>query len=241
MPTAAGYGAPGYAGSPAVPGTAAPYRELPPLPRPRPADPMSDKSSRRLTWVATLVTPIAIVSLVVWQVIRAQDLQTPGTATDGTPTGSSSVHLLLDATPALEDIAGLSGGAPRVRKVTLHDTTATVEAQVPGQAALDSYYWSDGEMATPDPVTMTDGERESLEGAVFDPSVIDPAVIPVVAEHMLETCPGDGLEVSHVIVQRSTSHDPQNRPLLIVYASNVRGDGGYIAYTLDGTLVSNYC
>jgi len=225
----------------AAAGTAAPYRELPPLPRPRPADPMSDKSSRRLTWVATLVTPLAIVALVVWQVIRAQDLQTPGTATDGTPTGSSSVHLLVDATPALEDIAGLSGGAPQVRTVTLHDATATVEAQVPGQAALDSYYWSDGELATPDPVTMSDGERGSLEGKLFDPSVIDPAVIPVVAEHMLQTCPGDGLEVSHVIVQRSASHDPQNRPLLIVYASNVRGDGGYIAYTLDGTLVSNYC
>jgi hypothetical protein len=193
-------------------------------------------------WLATLVTPIALVSLIVWQVIRAQDLQTPGTTTDGTsPTGSSSVHLLVDATPALEDVAGLSGGAPRVRTVTLHDDTATVEAQVPGQAALDSYFWRDGEMATPDPVTMSDDERESLEGDLFDPSVIDPAVIPVVTGHMLQTCPGDGLEVSHVMVERSITHDPQNRPLLIVYASNVRGDGGYIAYTLDGTLVSNYC
>jgi hypothetical protein len=125
--------------------------------------------------------------------------------------------------------------------VTLHHDTASVEAQVPGQTALDTYHWSDGDLGTPDAVTLSDGERAGLEGALFDPSVIDPTVIPRVAEHMLQTCPGDGLDVTHVIVQRSTSHDPQNRPLLIVYASSARDDGGFIAYTLDGTLVSNYC
>ena len=58
---------------------------------------------------------------------------------------------------------------------------------------------------------------------------------------MLANCPGDGLELTHVIIERLLTPDDQ-RVLILVYASNpVRGGGGYISFTLDGTMVRNAC
>jgi hypothetical protein len=45
-----------------------------------------------------------------------------------------------------------------------------------------------------------------------------------------------------VIIERDFMPDEQNRVLMLVYASNrVRGGGGYISFTLDGTMVRNMC
>jgi hypothetical protein len=94
----------------------------------------------------------------------------------------------------------------------------------------------------PEPQQLLDMETDELETKLFDLSEIDPAVIPVAAQQMLENCPGDGLELTHVIIERDLVFDDRHRVLMLIYASNpVRGGGGYISFTLDGTLVENLC
>ena len=79
-------------------------------------------------------------------------------------------------------------------------------------------------------------------GVLFDLSEVDPAVVGAAAQQMLANCPGDGLELTHVIIERDLLPDEQNRVLMLVYASNpVRGGGGYISFTLDGNMVRNVC
>jgi hypothetical protein len=93
-------------------------------------------------------------------------------------------------------------------------------------------------MTGPEPVIEVAAEQL---GEPFDPSEINPGVVPVVAQGMLQTCPADGLELSQVIIERNTTYDPGNQPVLEVYADNERGEGGYIVYALDGTPLANYC
>jgi hypothetical protein len=64
----------------------------------------------------------------------------------------------------------------------------------------------------------------------------------VTAQAMLQTCTGDGFELTQVLIQREVHLDEQGRTLMLIYADNPdRGGGGYIAYTLDGTVVRNVC
>jgi len=218
------------------------YRELPPLPgqRPRHPDLTSDRSTRRLQWVATLVTPLAIVGLIAYQVLRNQDLP-GGLATDETSGSESSVNLLEDPTPALEALAGVYEGPPQVRELVLNPDLATMDVQVPdGSGHVDEYLWhADGTIGDPEPV---DEAIAALHGEPFALAEIDPAILPITAQNMLQNCPGDGLALTHVVIQRDTNLDPQGRTLMLIYASNPeRGDGGYIAYTLDGTFVADHC
>jgi actin-like ATPase involved in cell morphogenesis len=235
---------PGSGSAPIPAGAPVAYRELPPLPtlsRSR-SDLAADRSSRRLQWVATLVTPLAIVGLIVYQVIRAQDLPAGLTTDDASESGpESSVNLLEDPTPALDALAGVYEGPPQVRELVLNPTLATMDTQVPdGSGHVDQYLWhADGSIDGPEPVNEAIAQNQ---GEPFTIAEIDPAVLPITTQNMLQNCPGDGLELTHVVIERAPSLDSQNRPLMLVYAENPdRGGGGYIAYTLDGSVVANYC
>ena len=57
---------------------------------------------------------------------------------------------------------------------------------------------------------------------------------------MLQNCPGEGLELTHVIVESDLVE--QQGAAILVYAEHPeRGGGGYISYTLDGTPIANHC
>ena len=255
---------------PARPATGPPVRDapqtrpLPPLPPPRPGGDI-DASSRRILVIASLATPIVLAVFLLLTVFqdRSPDEGTtltganPGStqpvdsASDGGPTtaatpGSTSpgpVNLLADASPALNGFGTIYETTPRVRRLVVHPDFATVEVQVPTEPTyVDEYTWDDGEVAGPEPLQLLDMETEELESSLFDLSEIDPAVMAAATQQMLANCPGDGLELTHVIIERDLTFDDQQRVLMLIYASNpVRGGGGYISFTLDGTMVRNVC
>ena len=85
-------------------------------------------------------------------------------------------------------------------------------------------------------------EVEELEAKLFDLAEINPAVIPAVTQQTLQTCVGEGIELTHVIIERDLVFDDQHRVLMSVYASHPeRGGGGYLEFALDGTLVESHC
>lgn len=245
---------------------APPHRPLPPLPPPRPGGDI-DASSRRILVGAALATPIVLAVFLLVTVFqdRSPDEGTtltgnsPGTTqtadrtTEGGPTttttvtdgGTSSgpVDLLADASPALNGFASIYETTPRVRRLVVHPDFATVEVQVPTEPIyVDEYTWDDGEVTAPEPLQLLDMETEELEASLFDLSEVDPAVMAAASQQMLANCPGDDLELTHVIIERDLTFDDQHRVLMLVYASNpVRGGGGYISFTLDGTMVRNVC
>jgi hypothetical protein len=242
-----------------------PYRPLPPLAPPRPPVEM-DSSSRRIVLLASLATPVVLVLVVVLTVLQGRDAP-PGTSTGGTvatltpgaggPSGQpgttaedapgtafpGSVDFLSDPAPALDAFAGIYETTPRVRRLVLHPDLATIDVQVPGEPTyVDQYTVRDGQVSGPAPQQLLDMEVEALESELFDLTEVDPAVIPGTLQQTLQSCPGDGLELSQMIVEREHALDEQGRVLMLVYASHpVRGGGGYIAYTLDGTPLANHC
>jgi len=238
-------------------------RPLPPLPPPRPGGDI-DASSRRILVIASLATPIVLAVFLLLTVFqdRSPDEGTtltgasPGStqpvdsASDGGPTtavtpGSTSpgpVNLLADASPALNGFGTIYETVPRVRRLVVHPDFATVEVQVPTEPTyVDEYTWDDGEVSGPEQLQLLDTETEELESSLFDLSEIDAAVMAAATQQMLANCPGDGLELTHVIIERGFVSDDE-RVLMLIYASNpVRGGGGYISFTLDGTMVRNVC
>jgi len=245
----------------AVADAAPPYRPLPPLAPPRPPVEM-DSSSRRIVLLASLATPVVLVLVVVLTALHGRDDPT-GTSTAGTvapltpdaggpaeqpgPTAEDApgpaVNLLSDPAPALDAFAGIYETTPRVRRLVLHEDLATIDVQVPGEPTyVDQYTVRDGQVSGPAPQQLLEMEVEALESELFDLSEVDAAVIPGTLQQMLQSCPGDGLELSQMIVEREPALDEQGRVLMLVYASHpVRGGGGYIAYTLDGTPIANHC
>jgi hypothetical protein len=178
---------------------------------------------------------------------RADDRATEGaptttTAVPDTSTSSGPVDLLADASPALGGFATIYETTPRVRRMVLYPDYAIVEVQVPAEPTyVDEYTWDHGEVTGPEPLQLLDMETEELESKLFDLSEVDPGVIAAASQQMLANCPGDGIELTHVIIERGFVSDDQ-RVLMLVYASNpVRGGGGYISFTLDGTMVRNMC
>jgi hypothetical protein len=255
---------------PARPATGPPVRDapqtrpLPPLPPPRPGGDI-DASSRRILVIASLATPIVLAVFLLLTVFqdRSPDdgttltgaspgsTQTVDSANDGGPTTVAAdtttspgpVNLLADASPALNGFGTIYETTPRVRRLVVHPDFATVEVQVPTEPIyVDEYTWDDGEVSGPEQLQLLDTETEELESSLFDLSEIDAAVMAAATQQMLANCPGDGLELTHVIIERDLVFDDQQRVLMLVYASNpVRGGGGYISFTLDGTMVRNVC
>ena len=256
----------GPAGPPPPVHDALQHRPLPPLP---PSGPQGDidASSRRILVIAALATPIVLAVFLLVAVFQDRSPgagttltdDSPGTtptvdrAGEGEPTtttavtdGSTStgpVDLLADASPALGGFAAIHETTPRVRSLVLYPDSATVEVQVPTEPTyVDEYRWSEGDVTGPEPLQLLDMETEELERKLFDLSEVDPAVVAAAAQQMLANCPGDGLELTHVIIERDLLPDEQNRVLMLVYASNpVRGGGGYISFSLDGAMVRNAC
>jgi molecular chaperone DnaK len=247
----------------AIPAAAPPYRPLPPLAPPRPPVEM-DRSSRRILLLASLATPVVLVLIVVLTAIQGREAPS-GTSTDGTVTPLSpgggatteqpgpttedasgtagGVDFLSDPAPVLDAFGGIYETTPRVRKLVVHPDLATIDVQVPGQPTyVDQYEVREGQVSGPAPQQLLDMEVEDLEAELFDLSEVDAAVIPATAQQMLQSCAGDGFELTHMIVEREPALDEQGRVLMLIYASHpVRGGGGYIAYTLDGAPVANHC
>jgi molecular chaperone DnaK len=251
------------AGPPAPVRDAPEIRPLPPLPPPGPS---VDASSRRILVIASLLTPVVLFAFLLVSLFQDRSpgdgatltgdntgsTQTVDPTTDGglttttavpdTSTSTGPVDLLADASPALDAFATIYDTPPRVRELVLYPDDATVEVQVPTEPTyVDEYRW-DGGLTGPEPVQLIGSETEELEGKLFDLPELDPAVIAAATQHMLANCPGDGLELTHVIIERDFMAVDQGRVLMLVYASNpARGGGGYISYTLDGTMVRNLC
>ena len=76
---------------------------------------------------------------------------------------------------------------------------------------------------------------------LFDVTTVDPAVIPGAVQDAAAKCPGEGMELSHVIVHNFAGVDPQ--VYIYVYRSvpDRTGTGGYVTYALDGTFVEDSC
>ena len=221
-----------------------------------------DSSSRRIVLLASLATPVVLVLVVVLTVLQGRDDPT-GTSTGGTvapltpdaggpgeqpgltaeDAPGTAVNLLSDPASALDAFAGIYETTPRVRRLVLHEDLATIDVQVPGEPTyVDQYTVRDGQVSGPAPQQLLEMEVEALESELFDLSEVDATVIPGTLQQMLQSCPGDGLELSQMIVEREPALDEQGRVLMLVYASHpVRGGGGYIAYTLDGTPIANHC
>jgi actin-like ATPase involved in cell morphogenesis len=240
-----------------------PYHPLPPLAPPRPPVEM-DRSGRRILLLASLATPVVLVLIVVLTVIQGRDAPsgtstdrtvTPPSPGDGAPTEqpgptteeasgtAGGVDFVSDPAPVLAAFGGIYETTPRVRELVLHPDLATIDVQVPGEPTyVDQYEVRAGRVSGPAPQQLLDMEVEDLEAELFDLSEVDAAVIPTAAQQMLESCPGDGFELTHVIIGREPALDELGRVLMLIYASHpVRGGGGYIAYTLDGAPVANHC
>ena len=123
----------------------------------------------------------------------------------------------------------------------LYPDYAIAEVQVPDQPTfVDRYTWREDGVDAPDPVSLIDSEVDELESMLFDLAEVDPAVVAGLVPPTLERCAGEGVVLSHVIVDRNFSDAGEVR--IRVYASHPeRGGGGYVAYGLDGTELDNYC
>jgi actin-like ATPase involved in cell morphogenesis len=251
-----------------VPGPA-PFRSLPPLPPPRPPHADADPQSRRMLLVASLATPVVLLLVIVLVVLQGRRTPTgdattgstagtrtttsPGggggdggqaTATTAGDSGLAQLSLLAtDPSPALDGFATIYETPPRVRRIVLYTDFAVAEVQVPDEPTyVDEYQWRDGQVTGPEPLQLMEIDVDELESKLFDLPEVDPSVIPAAGQQTLQACAGEGLELTHVIIERDLVFDDQHRVLLNVYASHPeRGGGGYISYALDGTPVADHC
>jgi actin-like ATPase involved in cell morphogenesis len=159
------------------------------------------------------------------------------------PPGSNL--LTGDASPAIDAFEAVQDGPANVYGLTLYPDYASADLQVPGEPThVDSYMWRDGQVTGGDPAIAVLYEGDVLVASMFPLSDIDPTVIPGLVDRMLQECGEqvDGLELTHVIIQRETDFTEQPQPVqILVYASNEYSEGGYYAFGLDGTFVSDYC
>jgi hypothetical protein len=78
-------------------------------------------------------------------------------------------------------------------------------------------------------------EVEELPDKLFDLSEIDHTKLPGMTEQAVAQFQGDGMEATHIIIDRFLPFD--TRVLVRVYVDNERGEGGYVQFTPDGGLV----
>jgi hypothetical protein len=158
----------------------------------------------------------------------------PSTAPAGEPD-----LLRGDATQAFGAFADIYEGAPvKVLEILVYPDWAYVDVQVPDEPThVDEYTWRGGDgVSGPEPQQMLDMEIEELPDKLFDLSEIDPSKFPAMTEQALAQFPEEGMEVTHVIIDRFLPFD--TRVLARVYVSHPdRGGGGYVEFTPDGGFV----
>jgi actin-like ATPase involved in cell morphogenesis len=168
---------------------------------------------------------------------------TAATASTTTTTVPPAVNLITeDASPALDGLEGVEEGPANVYRLVLYPDYASADLQVPGEPThIDGWMWREGQVTGGEPAVAVMYEDDMLVASLFPLSEIDSAVIPGIVERTLQEC-GEGLALSHVIIERATDFTEQPQPVqILVYADNDYGDGGYFSFTLDGTLIDNYC
>jgi hypothetical protein len=163
----------------------------------------------------------------------------PGsTTTTVAPEGPRDL-LRTDATQPFAAFAKIYDGQPvKVNEILVYEDRATIEVQVPAEPThLDEYVWHGGTgVSGPEPVDLLSMEVDELPQKVFDLSELDATKLPAMASQGLAQFPEEGMEVTHVIIDRFLPFD--NRVLVRVYVSHPeRGGGGYVEFTPDGGLV----
>jgi len=144
-----------------------------------------------------------------------------------------------DATQAFGAFADIYEGAPvKVLEILVYPDWAYVDVQVPDEPThVDEYTWRGGDgVSGPEPQQMLDMEIEELPDKLFDLGEIDPTRFPGMTEQARAQFPDEGMEVTHVIVDRFLPFD--TRVLVRVYVDHPeRGGGGYVEFTPDGGFV----
>ncbi|HEY8545832.1 MAG TPA: hypothetical protein VIL36_12320 [Acidimicrobiales bacterium] len=163
---------------------------------------------------------------------------TASTAPPATAPAGPTDLLRSDATPAFGAFAGIYDGAPvKVVEIALYTDYAFIDVQVPNEPThVDEYQWRGGDgVSGPEPQSLLDMEVEELPEKIFDLSEIDPAKLPSMTEQALAQFPQEGMEVTHVLIDRFLPFD--TRVIVRVYVDNERGEGGYVQFTPDGGFV----
>lgn len=170
-------------------------------------------------------------------VTEGEGSETPTSAPTTVPAGP--VDLREDATKPFAAFAQIFDGNPvRVKEIVLYEDWANIDVQVPDQPTyLDEYVWRGGDgVSGPEPQDLMGTEPEELEDYLFDLSELDPTKIPAMVDQGLAQFPEEGMEVTHVIIDRFLPFD--TRVLIRVYVSHPeRGGGGYVEFTPDGGFV----
>jgi hypothetical protein len=166
--------------------------------------------------------------------------ETPTTGETPTTAPAAPRDLLrTDARKPFEAFAKMYGGQPvKVNEILVYEDWAQIQVQVPGEPThLDEYAWRGGDgVSGPEPVDLLSMEVDELPQKLFDLSELDASKLPAMTAQGLAQFPEDGMEVTHVIIDRFLPFD--TRVLVRVYVSDPeRGGGGYVEFTPDGGLV----
>lgn len=185
------------------------------------------------------------------------DAESPGTTAEGSSEGDGEgegeglasttpttepagpVDLLrTDATPAFGAFAQVYDGNPvKVLEISLYTDYAFIDVQVPDQPTyIDEYQWRGGDgVSGPEPDAIG-SNSDDLPEALFDLTELDASKIPGMTAEALAQYPQEGMEITHVIIDRFLPFD--TRVLVRVYVDNPdRGGGGYVTFTPDGGFV----
>jgi hypothetical protein len=167
------------------------------------------------------------------------DGETAATTVPATaPVGEPDL-LFGDSSQAFGAFGTIYDGNPvPVLEMVLYPDWGYVEVGVPDQPTyVDEYQWRGGDgVSGPEPATAVTVDEDELPEHLFDLGEIDPSKLPGMSEQGLAQFPQEGMEVTHVIINRFLPFD--TRVLVRVYVSHPdRGGGGYVSFTPDGGLV----
>ncbi|MCJ7670611.1 MAG: hypothetical protein MUP67_01015 [Acidimicrobiia bacterium] len=171
------------------------------------------------------------------------------TTTSGTTDSTSAIpnDLLHDrgrAATAIEGIEGAVGATPaRVTEVDVYPEYLITEVQDPAiPDHIDRYEWRDGEVPTPEPVSLS-GPQEDVEASLFPTSAVNWRQLPsMVADAERAALHNKPLRIeqpraSYVTVDRSTSPTDDGRVLIRIYISGPRRSG-YVEMDASGAIRS---
>lgn len=165
--------------------------------------------------------------------VDATSTSTPTTAP------AAPANLFADATKPFGAFGNIFDGQPvKVKEIVLYPDWANIEVQVPAEPThLDEYTWRGGDgVSGPEPQDLMGVEPEELGEYLFDLTELDATKIPSTVEQAKAQFPEEGMEVTHIIIDRFLPFD--TRVLIRVYVSHPeRGGGGYVQFTPDGGFV----